>query len=96
MPVQNDTPMKTVKTMTEYHQRYSRGRLIHLGWEVYCKDCGRSLKLPSNVMTLQEARQRLLNIEWLPEEVEGYQFKWWLCPSCSSPFKETTDASTGH
>ena len=90
MPAPSDA---SVKTMTEYHQRYSKGRLIHLGWEAYCRDCGRVVKLPSNVITHGAARRRLLDMGWLPEKIDGYEYERWLCPTCHSPFtrKEATD-----
>lgn len=95
MPIVNDPP---VKTMTEYHRRYSKGRLIHRGWEAYCRECSKEIKLPSSVITYEQARQRLLNIGWLPEKIEGYGLsfpEWWVCPCCHSSFlhKKTIDAN---
>jgi len=83
-----------VKTMTEYHQRYSKGRLISLGWEAYCRDCGRGIKL--HTITRQAVRQQLLSIGWRPEKIKGYDLEQWICPSCLPTFgyQEAIDAST--
>ena len=93
MPAPNDA---AVTSMTEYHQRYSRGQLIHRGWEAYCRDCGRGIDLPSDVITRQQARQRLLDVGWLPEKIAGYDLERWLCPCCLTPFlcQGVADAST--
>ena len=86
----NDAP---IKTMTEYHQRYSKGRLIHLGWEAYCRDCGRRASL--DIITYAQAEEMLLVMGWRREEYKYDNTESWHCPICRSLFpEEALDVNT--
>ena len=83
MQVPNDTP---VKTMTEYHQRYSRGRIVHRGLEVYCRHCIKYLNVSD--VSYSGARRLLLDLGWTLENDEDNNLEWWHCPNCRSLFPE--------
>lgn len=78
-----DAPMKT---RIAYHQRYSKGELIHLGWEAYCRDCGRRASL--YITTYTQAEEMLLVMGWRREKHKDDNFESWHCPTCRSLFPE--------
>lgn len=84
MQMPNDTP---IKSMTEYHRRYGiGGRILHLGFEVYCKHCGKRIKIDSHFE--YGARDYLLSEGWGPRKEKFYEF--WFCPRCK---KEVANVS---
>ena len=91
MTAQNDTP---IKTMIEYHQRYSKGMLIRLGWRVVCKGCAKILHLDTKTR-LRVTQQLLLRHKWmLKQQEQGDTVGVWYCSDCCPPSvvpKETAD-----
>ena len=78
-----------IRTMVEYHQRYSKGRLVHRGLEAYCKHCARNRNVGD--VSYSGARRLLLDQGWTLESETGSELDWWHCPNCRALFPEEAD-----